>query len=121
MMKSLAHMLLGAVFITGGVGVLRSPDSRVAKVEHVGIPRAREATILNATIMIVAGSALAMDVAPKLAALTLIGSLIPTTWAGHRFWEVEDPVARIGQQNHFFKNLAIIGGLLAVLMEKDDE
>jgi uncharacterized membrane protein YphA (DoxX/SURF4 family) len=120
MIKSLAHMLLGAMFITGGANVLREPGGRVQRVEKVGIPKPREATILNATIMVIAGSALALDIAPKLAALTLIGSLIPTTWVGHRFWEERDPVTRAGQQTQFFKNLAMLGGLLLVLVEKDD-
>jgi putative oxidoreductase len=120
MIKSLAHMLLGAMFITGGANVLKEPGGRVQKVEKAGIPNPREATILNGTIMVIAGSALALDIAPKLAALTLIGSLIPTTWVGHRFWEEQDPVARAGQQTQFFKNLAMIGGLLLVLTEKND-
>jgi hypothetical protein len=47
------------------------------------------------------------------AALTLAGSLVPTTVAGHGFWTISDPVSRQQQRAHFDKNLAIFGGLLA--------
>ena len=34
---------------------------------------------------------LALGIWPRLAALGLIGSIVPTTAAGHRFWEEETP------------------------------
>jgi putative oxidoreductase len=42
----------------------------------------------------------------------LAASLIPTTAAGHRFWEVEDKAQRSQQKLHFFKNLSVMGGLI---------
>ncbi|HEY7415890.1 MAG TPA: DoxX family protein [Ktedonobacteraceae bacterium] len=117
MVKSLGRVLLATVFITGGWGVLRNPDARVQLVEAAGIPEARRATILNALVMVVAGFMLAADILPKLAAAMLIGSLVPTTYAGHPFWKEEHPAGRAGQRIHFNKNLAMLGGLLLVLME----
>ncbi|MDQ1385905.1 MAG: hypothetical protein QOG65_3284, partial [Actinomycetota bacterium] len=49
---------------------------------------------------------------PRIAALVLAGSLIPTTIAGHRFWEENEPTKRAGQTIHFLKNLSMLGGLL---------
>jgi putative oxidoreductase len=37
---------------------------------------------------------------------------VPTTLAGHRFWEEDDPARRHQQQIHFFKNLGLLGGLV---------
>jgi uncharacterized membrane protein YphA (DoxX/SURF4 family) len=44
--------------------------------------------------------------------MTLATSLVPTTFGGHRFWEISDPAQRAQQQVHFLKNAAILGGLL---------
>jgi hypothetical protein len=38
--------------------------------------------------------------------------LVPTTYAGHRFWETDDKQERMQQRIHFLKNLSILGGLL---------
>ena len=46
------------------------------------------------------------------AALVLAGTLIPTTAAGHAFWNNDDPAARNNNQIHFLKNLGLLGGLL---------
>ncbi len=118
MFKTLGHVLLGYMFITGGYGAFAEPGYRVGKVDQAGIPAARQAVILNGGTMMVAGTALAVGFLPKLAALILIGTLIPTTLVGHDFWQQEDPQARRNQQIHFNKNVAMIGGLVAVLFEK---
>ncbi len=119
LIKTLGHTLLAGIFITGGYGAFSQPGGRVEKVDQAGIPAARQAVILNGGIMVVAGSALAVGFLPKLAALALIGSLIPTTFVGHPFWQEENPQMRTNHQVQFAKNLAAIGGLLLVLGEKD--
>lgn len=118
LVKTLGHALLSSIFISGGWGVFVNPDGRAQKVEQAGIPLARQVTILNGAAMTLAGSALALDIAPKLSALVLIGTLIPTTYVGHAFWQEDAPANRTGQRIHFLKNIAMIGGLLMVLQEK---
>ena len=119
LLKSLGHTMLAGMFITGGYGAFSQPGGRVTKVDQAGIPAPRQAVILNGGIMVVAGTALAVGFLPKLASLALIGTLIPTTFVGHPFWQEENPQARAQQQIHFMKNLAMIGGLVSVLFEKD--
>jgi uncharacterized membrane protein YphA (DoxX/SURF4 family) len=67
---------------------------------------------INGGLQLVAGAALATGRAPRLSATALALSLIPTTAAGHRFWEEQDPAARAQQRNHFFKNVSMLGGLV---------
>ena len=42
----------------------------------------------------------------------LAESLVPTTLAGHRFWEESEPKARAGQRIYFLKNVSLFGALL---------
>ena len=70
------------------------------------------AVTLNAGVQVGAGTLLAAGVVPRLAAMALVASIIPTTAAGHRFWEIDDPARRAQQRAHFLKNAAILGGLL---------
>ncbi len=119
LVKTLGHTLLAGTFIAGGANTFINPDGRASKVEQAGIPLARQATIINGVVMVVAGTALAVGFLPKVAALALLGSLIPTTLVGHPFWQEQTPQGRANQQIHFNKNLSMIGGLLVVLFEKD--
>ena len=60
---------------------------------------------------------LAFNRLPRLSALALAASLVPTTLAGHRFWEHEDEGQRAQQQINFFKNLSMLGGLLLAALD----
>ena len=75
------------------------------------------AVTINAIVHIGAGAMLAAGILPRLAALALATSMVPTTLAGHRFWELEDPAQRGQQRVHFLKNTAILGGLLVVALD----
>jgi putative oxidoreductase len=70
---------------------------------------------LNGAVQVVAGTTLALGILPRVSALALAASLVPTTLAGHRFWEEEDEAARAQQSVQFLKNAAMMGGLLMIL------
>lgn len=120
LVKSLGRILLASMFIYGGAGAFSEPGKRVMLVEKAGISNARQATILNGAVMVIGGTALAAGIFPKLAATVLIGSLVPTTFVGHSFWQEDEPASKAGQQIQFFKNASMLGGLLLVLADQDD-
>ena len=49
----------------------------------------------------------------------LVASVIPTTYAGHRFWEEVDDETRAQQHVHFLKNLGLLGGLILAANDTD--
>jgi putative oxidoreductase len=116
--RSLGHLLLSGIFISGGAHAFMEPGGRVNKVAGAGIPEPKLAVELNGAVMVIAGTLLGMGIAPKLAAAILIGSLVPTTTVGHAFWEEDTAAGRSNQQTQFLKNLGLIGGLLLVLTEQ---
>ncbi|MBO0730635.1 MAG: hypothetical protein J2P57_15370, partial [Acidimicrobiaceae bacterium] len=65
------------------------------------------------------GTLMALGKFRRLAALALIGTIIPTTYAGHRFWEEEDEATRAQQRIHFLKNLGLLGGLILELFDTE--
>ncbi len=125
LVRAVARPMLGSMFIYGGLDSLRRPEAKTAKAAKVVGPledtlggtlgeSAQTAALvqLNGGMQVVAGLALAAGKLPRLAALALAVSLVPTTLAGHRFWEESEPAARAAQTVHFLKNLSMLGGLL---------
>ena len=110
--RSLARPLLASMFVVGGLDALRKPGGRVEAVRAAGLTSPEQLVRINAATHLVGGLALATGRVPRLAALALAGSLVPTTYVGHPFWAATDPAARQQQQIHFFKNLGLLGGLL---------
>ena len=62
-------------------------------------------------VELAAGLALVIGVLPRWSALALIAFTAMATWLAHRYWTFAAP-ARRQQEIQFYKNLAIIGGLL---------
>ncbi|WP_182311328.1 DoxX family protein [Streptomyces sp. SCUT-3] len=120
--RRLARPLLASMFVYGGINSLKHPEMMAPAAKRVIDPLAanvslvpsdpEQAVRINGAVHVVAGGLLALGRFPRLSALVLAGTLVPTTLAGHRFWEAEDPQERAQQQIHFFKNLSMLGGLL---------
>ncbi len=110
-----SRLLIAPIFIFSGQRNLRNPGPLAVKAAKV-VPDelSLNAVRANAAFMVVAGGAMALGIKPRLAALGLVGALVPTTLAGHSFWEDGPGPERAGNQIQVAKNLGLIGGLLLV-------
>lgn len=116
--KALGRAALAAMFVHGGSAAAREPGKRVKLLADAGIPHPELAVRANGAAMTVAGGMLALGIAPRVAAGILAGSMVPTTLVGHPFWN-EEGEARATQKIQFMKNLAMMGGLLLVMADKE--
>jgi putative oxidoreductase len=120
--RRIARPMLASMFIAGGLDAIQSPEGKVKAAAAVTEPlKARfpllpedTATLvrLNGIVQVGAGGLLALGRFRRLAAWALAASVIPTTYAGHRFWEEVDEETRAQQRVHFLKNLGLLGGLI---------
>lgn len=121
LMRVAARALTGYGYVTMGYDTFRHPGGRVAVAAStldslrtvVPIPDDDELLVRGTGLtQLTAGALLAVGIAPRLMAATLAGTLVPITVAAHSYWTTEDPAERAGQQVHFRKNVALLGGLL---------
>jgi len=114
--------MLASIFVVQGFGTMLHPERVAPRADPVVQPLAElvpgvldsteDAVRLNGAVQFAAGSMLALGILPRLSAMAIAATLVPTTVAGHRFWEAEDDKERAQQRIQFMKNLAIFGGLL---------
>ncbi len=119
--RTVARPLLASMFVAGGLDAAKHPESKASKAEKVGPPLAHAMHLpedpitlvrINGVVQVAAGALLAAGRIPRISSAVLAASLVPTTLAGHRFWEEEDTATRAVQRISFMKNLAMLGGLL---------
>ena len=118
LLERLGSLLMSGIFVHGGWHQFREPGGRADKAANLGVPQPEQMVRLNGAAMMLGGAALGLGIKPKLASLVLIGSLVPTTMAGHRFWEEESEQGRRAQETQFLKNLGLMGGLLFLLSKR---
>ncbi|PVZ10940.1 putative membrane protein YphA (DoxX/SURF4 family) [Actinomycetospora cinnamomea] len=130
LIRRLARPMLAAIFIKGGVDTLLNPEPRVQKASPLiekaspqlpdQIPsEPSELVRIDAGVKVAAGTLLAINKFPRVASLALAASVIPTTIAGHPFWEKSDPTEKAGEQQQFLKNVAILGGLVLAAVDTE--
>jgi uncharacterized membrane protein YphA (DoxX/SURF4 family) len=133
--RLLARPLLASAFVVGGVNALKNAPALASTAKPVvdrirpqlqkAAPQVKlpEDTVtlvrINAAAQILAAAALARGRAPRLSSTVLAASLIPTTAAGHQFWNESDPQAKNQQRLHFFKNVSVLGGLVIAAGDTD--
>ena len=107
--RMIARPMIASTFFVGAVSALKNAPKLAGKASGVTdalipavkrfaptVPVPEDPVTLvriNAAVQLAAAGALATGNAPRLAAATLATSLVPTTIAGHRFWEESDPDA----------------------------
>jgi putative oxidoreductase len=121
-LRAVARPMLASIFVIQGYDTMLHPEKVAARAEPVVRPvaelvpvvpdKTEDAVRLNGAVQFTAGSLLALGIWPRLSALAIAVTLVPTTVAGHRFWEAEDDKERAQQRIQLLKNLAIFGGLL---------
>ncbi len=134
LVRRIARPLLASSFIYGGISTLRKPQDRVPgaapivdkvaeaadKQLPVQVPRDVEQWVkADAALKVGAGTLFALGKLPRFSALLLTGSIVPTTLAGHRFWEEDDPKVQFEKIAHFLKNLGLLGGLLLAVVDTE--
>ena len=126
-LRPAARVLTGSTYLLLGFDALREPGGRVDQAAGVlaairqWAPHPDDDELVvrgNAAVQVAAGALLAMGRFPRLSALALAGSLVPTTLAGHSYWKIEDPAVRKVQRIQFHKNMAMLGGLLLAVLDE---
>lgn len=124
--RTVARTLLSTIFVVSGARALTNPEPHVDRAKrvtdrvapmlrsvHPGLPTDPTSMVrANGAAQLFGGLLLATGHLPRPAAALLAGTLVPTTLAGHAFWNVDDPTERKIHQIHFMKNLGLLGGLL---------
>ena len=128
LVRATARPMLAAMFLTGGLDAVLHPKANTAAAVKVPPAVAKRLPFtltedpvqlvrINGAVQLTAGLALATGRLPRLAALVLASSLVPTTIAGHRFWEKSDKGERAQQLQQLAKNVSMLGGLVLAAVD----
>ena len=107
------RILLAFLFLKSGWGKIGGFEQTAGMMASKGIPMAHIALVVTILIELGAGILLVIGYKARWAALLIAAWLIPVTFMFHPYWTF--PAEQVtNQNNHFFKNVAIFGGMLMV-------
>lgn len=124
LLRAAGRALTGIPYMVLGYDAATEPGARVAAAAPlldqarsvVPVPLDNDTIVrANGAAMAVGGAMVATGLGSRAGAGVIAASLIPTTFAGHGFWEIDDPMQRKMQQVQFLKNVSMLGGALVIL------
>ena len=80
-----------------------------------GVPLPGVAVAGSGLLLVIGGLGVLLGVYVTWALPALVLFLIPVTFTMHAYWKVSDPMAKMGDQINFWKNLALLGAVLCML------
>jgi uncharacterized membrane protein YphA (DoxX/SURF4 family) len=116
LLDRIARLAIAAPFVWLGAEAAADPGVRVGIAADFGVPEslAPQLVRLNGAVMAAGGVGVGLGVLPRVAGAGLVATLVPTTLAGHSFWNDTDPMARKMNRIQFLKNVGLLGAALAI-------
>jgi len=108
-----ARLLFAALFLPAGISKLTGFAGTVGYISSVGLPLPTIGAALAATVEILGSLALLAGFGTRAAALALAAFTLVASFFFHAYWAVPADQAFVVQLL-FFKNIAVVGGLLAL-------
>lgn len=111
----LGRLIFGGFFLYNGINHFKQYKSmaQYAQAKHVPVPEA--AVLGTGALLTVGGASILLGAKPKLGGLALLAFLAGVSPAIHDFWNDKDPGQKQNNLAHFMKNMALLGGTLALL------
>ena len=107
----LGRMLLAALFLPAGIGKLTGFSGTVGYIASVGLPLPAVGAALALLVEIVGSVALLLGFGTRIAAFVLAAFTLVASFFFHAYWSAPADQAFVVQLL-FFKNIAVVGGLL---------
>ncbi|WP_200871961.1 DoxX family protein [Actinomadura welshii] len=111
-----ARVAFAALFAGAAVGHLTATEAMAGYAAAKKLPMPRLAVQVSGVYILVAAVLLVLGVWPDLAAIAFVPFLLITAFVFHDFWRQESPETRQQEQIQFNKEIALVGGALALFV-----
>jgi putative oxidoreductase len=108
-----ARLLIAALFLPAGIGKLTGFAGTVGYISSVGLPLPQAAAAAALAIEVVGGVALIAGYQTRVTAVALAAFTLVASYFFHAYWTLPADQQMIPQLL-FYKNVAVVGGLLAL-------
>ena len=111
------RLLIVALFVIVGIRNLSKfhVEDHIKRLTLSGTPMPAVAFWAGIALQFAGCALLLLNWHPAIGVMCLIAFTVLATALLLRFWQMPDPMKRLGMQNGFMSNIAILGGLLLLL------
>ena len=111
----IGRLLFGGFFLYNGIHHFQQREGLAQYAKAKNVPAPDVAVMASGAALILGGASLLLGIKPKMGAAAVIGFLAGVSPVMHNFWRQEDPQQRQMEMIQFSKNMALLGGALALM------
>jgi putative oxidoreductase len=111
----LGRLLFGGFFIFSGINHFKQTKPMAQYAAAKKIPKPDITVQVSGAVLIAGGASILLGIKPKLGTAAIIGFLAGVSPLMHDFWKKENPEERANDMINFMKNLALLGGAMALM------
>jgi putative oxidoreductase len=111
----LGRMVFGGFFLYNGINHIKNRKMLAQYAASKKVPAPEAGVVASGVALIAGGASIITGIKPKLGTLAILGFLASVSPTIHDFWKHEDAQQRQNEMIHFMKNLALLGGALALM------
>jgi len=111
----LGRLLFGGYFLYNGIHHFRQRRELAGYAASKKVPAPDTAVEITGALLVAGGASILLGVKPKLGTLAIMGFLGAVSPIMHDFWTHADPEERTHEMINFTKNMALLGGALALM------
>lgn len=110
----LGRLIFGGFFLYSGIHHFQERRALSQYAGHKNVPLPDVAVLGSGALLIAGGASILLGVKPKLGSLAVMAFLAGVSPMMHDFWASEDAMERQNEMVNFLKNMAMLGGALAL-------
>ncbi len=111
----LGRVIFGGFFLYNGINHFKERRNMAGYAASKGVPQADLAITASGAALLIGGASILLGVKPKLGGFAIAGFLAGVSPVMHDFWKAQDPAQRQADLVNFSKNMALLGGALALM------
>lgn len=112
----IGRVLLGGYFLRSAYNHLVNTQQLMGYAGSKGVPAPKVAVLGSGLLLLLGGLGILLGRYVDWAVLALVLFLVPVTFKMHAYWKATDPMQKMGDQVNFWKNVALLGAVLMLLM-----
>ncbi|OGZ01664.1 MAG: DoxX family protein [Candidatus Liptonbacteria bacterium RIFCSPLOWO2_12_FULL_60_15] len=109
------RVLFGGYFVMMGLNHFMKNGMLTGYARSKNVPMAKLAVMGSGLLLLAGGLGVLLGGYVQWAVAALALFLVPVSFTMHAFWAIPDPMARMGDQVNFMKNMALLGAALMLL------
>lgn len=111
----IGRILYGGFFLIGGLNHFAKMSFYKQYASAKGIPAPGVGVAVGGLLILLGGLSVLLGLWPNVGLLLIVVFLLGATPTMHAFWSISDPMARMGEQVNFMKNVALLGAALSMM------